>query len=60
VTDRKKKGIGFLITSVLFAVAGIVFYALPVTPTWVPTVFGIVGIVASALGFVIVFPDTKD
>jgi hypothetical protein len=56
---RKKVGIGFLISSVMFAIGGIVFVSIPVTPEWVPTVFGIVGIVASALGFTIVFPDTR-
>lgn len=56
---RKKVGIGFLVSSVMFAIGGIVFLSVPVTPTWVPTLFGIVGIVASALGFAIVFPDTK-
>lgn len=59
MTDRKKRGIGFLISGVVFAVVGGIFLGTEVTPDWVGTVVGIVGLVANALGFVTVFPDTE-
>lgn len=58
MTDRKKKGIGFLVSGSVFVALGGIFLALPVTPDWVGTVIGIVGLVANALGFTTVFPDT--
>jgi len=59
MTPRKKVGIGFFISGGLFVLAGIVSYAFPDTPTWVPALFGIVGYVASTFGFKIVFPDVE-
>jgi hypothetical protein len=55
LSDRQKKGIGFIATAVLFAVAGGVLLATVTTPTWVNVVIdgvvavlGIIGIVVSA------------
>jgi hypothetical protein len=55
MTDRQKKGIGFIATAVLFAIAGGVLLATVSTPAWVSividgavAVLGIVGIVISA------------
>ena len=59
MTARKKKGIGLLISGVVFAVVGGVFIGLEVTPAWVDTALVLVGVVANALGFVVVFPDTE-
>ena len=58
MTDRKKKGIGFLISGSVFLAIGGIFLGLEITPDWVGTVVGIVGLVANALGFSTVFPDT--
>ena len=59
MTDRKKKGVGFLISGVVFAGVGVVFMNTAVTPDWVGTAVTIIGVVANALGFKIVFPDTE-
>jgi len=60
MTDRKKRGIGFLISGIVFVVFGGVFIGIPATPDWLGTAVGIVGLVANALGFVTVFPDNND
>jgi len=60
MTNRKKKGIGFLISGVVFAGVGVVFMATTVTPDWVGTVITLIGVVANALGFKTVFPDTEE
>lgn len=59
MTARKKRGIGFLISGVVFAVVSGIFLGTEVTPDWVGTVVGIIGLVANALGFTTVFPDTE-
>jgi predicted signal transduction protein with EAL and GGDEF domain len=55
LSERQKKGIGFIATAVLFAVAGIVLLATVSTPVWlniaidaVVVVLGLVGIVITA------------
>lgn len=60
MTPRKKKGIGFLVTAGLFALAGGIFVGMDATPDWLNTVMGIASAIATALGLVIVVPDTKD
>lgn len=59
MTARKKRGVGFLISGAVFAAMGGIFLGTEVTPDWVATVIGVVGLVANALGFVTVFPDTE-
>ena len=55
LTERQKKGVGFIVTAVLFAIAGVVILATVNTPTWVNividgvvAVLGIIGIVITA------------
>lgn len=60
MTDRKKKGIGFFVSGGLFIGVGAVFTFLAATPDWVVTVMSIIGLVANALGFKIVFPDVEE
>jgi ABC-type uncharacterized transport system permease subunit len=57
MTDRKKVGIGFLITSVIFAVVGGTFLATEVTPQWIALLIDGIGLVAGLLGFKVVYPD---
>lgn len=57
MTDRKKKGIGFLISGVVFLGVGGVFIGLDVTPDWLAMVIQGVGLIANLLGFATVFPD---
>ena len=59
MTDRKKKGIGFMVSGAVFAVAGVVFYSMPITPEWLAPAFGLIALVGNFLGFVIVFPDVE-
>jgi len=60
MTTRKKKGIGYAISGAVFVAAAVVCFATQVTPDWVNTIFGIIGLVAGALGFQVVFPDTEE
>ena len=57
MTDRKKKGIGFLISGVVFLGVGGVFIGMEVTPDWLAMVIQGVGLIANLLGFATVFPD---
>jgi hypothetical protein len=57
---RKKKGVGFIVTAALFAVAGGVFIGTSATPDWLNIVFAGVSALAGVFGLVIIVPDTKD
>ena len=41
--DRKKKGIGFMISGAVFLTAGIVMYAFTATPEWLNVVVQLAG-----------------
>ena len=58
MTDRKKKGVTMMVTGGLGIAAGIIVYATTQTPTWVPLVIQVVGIVAGFFGITVVYPDT--
>lgn len=58
MTDRKKKGIGLLVSAAGFAVAGIVTLATGADPTWLPTVLSIVGAVAGIVGITVTLPGS--
>ena len=60
MTDRKKKGVGFLISGIVFAGVGVAFISATATPEWIGTVIVLIGVVANALGFKTVFPDTEE
>jgi len=60
MTDRKKKGIGFLITGGLFAVVGLVLVIATETPDIIGTIISIAGMIGEALGFKIVYPDVEE
>jgi hypothetical protein len=60
MTDRKKKGIGFFVSGGVFVAAGAVFTFMSATPEWFVTTIQVIGIVAGALGFKLVFPDVED
>ena len=57
MTSRKKKGTGFAITGALFIGVAIAFFTTEVTPEWISTAIGIIGMIAEGLGFKIVYPD---
>ncbi|MCX6035244.1 MAG: hypothetical protein NTV38_09765 [Chloroflexi bacterium] len=54
LSDRQRKGIGFLVTAALFGLAGAVLLIFTLTPTWVPVVLDVAVGVAGILGIVIV------
>jgi len=59
MTDRKKKGIGFMISGSAFLVVGGIFTFATATPDWVAGALALVGMVAQFFGFSTVFPDTE-
>jgi len=59
MTDRKKKGIGFLITAGIFAIVGGVFIGTDATPEWTGMLIQGIGLIAGLFGFVVVYPDTE-
>lgn len=54
LSDRQKKGIGFLVVAGLFGLAGAILLAFSVTPVWVPTVLNLIVVVAGAVGIAVV------
>lgn len=54
MTDRQKKGIGFLVTAAVFGLAGAVLLAFSVTPVWVPVVIDVLVVVAGVVGITVV------
>ena len=59
MTDRKKKGIGFMISGAAFLAVGGLFTFADLTPDWVAAAIALVGMVAQFFGFTTVFPDTE-
>lgn len=57
MTPRKKRGIGFLISGLLFLLVGGVLTWTTNSPEWVDVTLQVVGALANVFGFVIVFPD---
>lgn len=60
MTARKKVGIGLGISGGAFLLAGIVAFFTTADPSWLEPVLNIVGLVAGALGFKVVLPDTEE
>jgi len=54
MTDRQRKGVGFLATAALFALAGAVLLIVQVTPTWVATLIDAAVVVLGIVGIVVV------
>lgn len=54
LSDRQRKGIGFLITAALFGLAGAILLAFSVTPVWVPVVLDVIVVVAGVVGITVV------
>jgi len=54
MTDRQKKGIGYLVGAAVFGLAGAVLLAFQLTPTWVPVVLDVIVVVAGVLGIAVV------
>jgi len=52
LSDRQKKGIGYLVGAAILGVAGGVLLAFSVTPVWVPVLLDALVAVAGILGIV--------
>jgi hypothetical protein len=55
--ERKKRGFGFAITSLAFALAAGVSFALPADPDWLPIVFLVLDALCTALTIKFIKPD---
>lgn len=54
LTDRQKKGIGYLVSAGILGVAGAVLLIFTNTPTWVPVVIDVAVAVAAVMGITVV------
>ena len=59
MTARQKRGVGYIVSGVIFTVVGVVFIKTASTPDWVPLAVSVVGSIASVFGLQTVFPDTE-
>ena len=57
MTNRKKKGIGLLVTGLISMIVGGVMLATNTTPEIIPVAISIVGAIMDALGITFVAPD---
>jgi len=58
MTPRKKRGIGYIVSGVVFVGVGGVLFGTEASPEWLAIVVQGVGLIANLLGFTTVFPDT--
>jgi ABC-type uncharacterized transport system permease subunit len=56
MTDRKKKGLGFIISGLVFVLAGIILYATASTPAWLNVFIQGIGWLGTTLGFILSLP----
>lgn len=54
LTDRQKKGVGYLVSAGILALAGAVLLIFTATPTWVPIVLDVAVAVAAVLGITVI------
>jgi len=56
---RQKKGIGYLVTAVILALAGAALLIWTATPAWIPVIINVAVAVAAVLGITVVAnPET--
>jgi hypothetical protein len=60
MTARQKKGVGFLISGLVFVLAGFVFIKFAQTPDWVSVLISAVGGAAGAVGVTLSLPSTTE
>lgn len=54
LSDRQKKGLGYLVTAAILAVGGAVLLIFSVTPVWVPVLLDVAVAVAAILGITVI------
>lgn len=57
MTDRKKKGLGLIISGVVWVLVGVVLMVFTQTPQWIAIVVQIVAAISGVMGIVFVAPD---
>lgn len=57
MTERKRKGIGFIVTGVVTAVVGVILVTLTQTPEWVGVALSIITAICNVIGIAFVAPD---
>lgn len=56
MTVRKKKGLGLIISGLVFVLAGVIMVATQSTPVWLSVVIGAIGWLGNTIGLVLVLP----
>ena len=56
MTVRKKKGVGLIISGLVFVLAGIVMYATASTPAWLNIIIAGIGWLGNTIGFILILP----
>lgn len=56
MSDKKKKGIGFIATGIAFIIAGIFTGFAESVPAALPQIFAILALVLNAIGIVFIIP----
>jgi hypothetical protein len=57
MTPRKKKGIGCIISGLVFVLVGIIFMVTQATPNWLNIVLAGIGWLGNTLGFILILPS---
>jgi len=57
LSSRQKKGLGFIVTGVVFLGVGIITLMYSTIPGWVPTALTIISAVSGVVGIVVTLPD---
>jgi hypothetical protein len=60
LSNRKKKGIAFLASGLLFVAAGVTTTWFTDAATWLEGLLPTIGAVAEAIGFKLVYPDMDE
>jgi len=59
LSDRQKKGIGYLVSAAILALAGGALLIWTATPAWIPVVLNVAVAIAAVLGITVVAsPET--
>jgi hypothetical protein len=60
MAPRKKKGIAFLVSGLLFVAAGVTTLWFGDAAEWLAGALPTIGAIAEAIGFELVYPDVND
>lgn len=60
MTDRKKKGIGFFVSGIVFTLVGGFMVFTGAAPEWIGGLIAFLGVASEFFGFKTVFPDVEE